>query len=117
MLFAVVCNLACDAIHEPLVVDPISVYCSVDQLPLVVSLSPVHVCVVPASMKIANTLTSPMLIVPDAPDVAAVPVAPAALSPPVRNSANDPPAAVTSVIVHVLATGDDPKLTVMVVLV
>ncbi|HUS27548.1 MAG TPA: hypothetical protein VMZ53_03540 [Kofleriaceae bacterium] len=49
VLFAVVWTLACEMIALPLVVDPILLVCAVDHEPLVESLSPVSVIVVPAS--------------------------------------------------------------------
>lgn len=86
VLAVVVWTLPCAAEQLPLVVEPISAYCSVVHDPFVVSLSPVQVCVVPASMKIATSSASPTLMVPVAPELAAVPVAPAAFAPPMRTT-------------------------------
>lgn len=105
-----------DAITEPEVVDPISAYELVAQFPFVPSVSSALIdCVVPASMKNAARMHSPTFTVADAPVVSAVAVAPAALSPPVRTVGGVPWLLLISVSVHVFATGDEPKLTVITV--
>lgn len=116
VLGVVVCTFVDDAIAEPAVVVPISLYAAVAHAPLVPSVSCALIdCVVPASMKNAARMHSPTLTDPEAPLVSAVAAAPAALFPPVRNVGGVPWLLAISVSVHVLATGDDVKATVITV--